>query len=98
MASELAPTLQPFERGFQTFESAYVIDDEPERFGVGPRKPLELVDRELRRLSELSEDDLRAACIALWPRCEHNFRHFLGGGAHRALSKAFREQVLARLP
>jgi hypothetical protein len=53
--------------------------------------------KELRRLCELPEADLAGLCVELWPRCEHNFRHFLGGGAREALSAVFERDVLDQL-
>jgi hypothetical protein len=62
-----------------------------------PRERYRRVLKELRRLSALSPADLQAACVELWPRCEHNLRHLVGGGAREALSAAFETEVLDQL-
>jgi len=62
-----------------------------------PRERFRLLLDEVRRVATLPEADLRQACIELWPRCEHNYRHFLEGGARDRLSEAFQGEVLDRL-
>jgi hypothetical protein len=62
-----------------------------------PRERYRRVLKELRRLSSLTPADLQQLCIELWPRCEHNLRHLVGGGARQALSAAFETEVLDQL-
>ena len=62
-----------------------------------PRERYRRVLKELRRLAALPPAGLQALCLELWPRCEHNLRHFVGGGARQALSAAFERDVLDQL-
>jgi hypothetical protein len=79
--------------GFETFEPALDerYDLEPE-----PRARMRLFLDELLRLGGLSHADLRAMCLELWPRCEHNVMHFWTGARER-LGQAFRTEVLDQL-
>ena len=80
--------------GFETFAPQFneAFDSWP-----WPRERRRLFLDEILRLAQLPPDDLRQACIELWPRCGHNYRHFLEGGARRSLSEAFQREVLNQL-
>jgi hypothetical protein len=79
--------------GFETF--APVFDESCDLHGE-PRARIRTFLAELTRLAALPQAELRDMCIELWPRCEHNYRHFWGAGLER-LAGAFRAEVLDRL-
>ena len=79
--------------GFESFAPQF-----DERFDAWPwpKERMRRFMKEIRRLGSLEPDHLRELCIELWPRCEHNYRHFFGG-AHQRLGEAFRRDVLDQL-
>ena len=80
--------------GFETFAPQFREDFDAWPW---PRERYRRVLKELRRLASLPPEDLQQLCIELWPRCEHNFRHLVGGGARQALAAAFERDVLDQL-
>lgn len=80
--------------GFQTFAPQF---DEAFDSWPWPRERHRRFLKAFLRLAQLAPDDLRQVCIELWPRCEHNYRHYLDGGARRSLSEAFQREVLEQL-
>ena len=79
--------------GFESFAPQF-----DERFDAWPwpKERMRLFLEEIRRLGSLEPGHLRQLCIELWPRCEHNYRHFFGGAPER-LAQAFRRDVLEQL-
>lgn len=57
--------------GFRTF--APLIDETYDEIGDHPAR-LAAVVRELRRLCDLSDDDMHALYVELWPILQHNYR------------------------
>lgn len=79
--------------GFESFAPQF---DENFDAWPWPKERMRRFMKEIRRLGSLEPDHLRDLCIELWPRCEHNYRHFFGG-AHQRLGEAFRRDVLDQL-
>ena len=79
--------------GFETFAPQF---DEGYDAWPWPKERMRRVMKELRRLASLEPDELRELCIALWPRCEHNYRHF-HDGARQRLADEFQAKVLDQL-
>ena len=79
--------------GFETFAPGFdeSYDDQP-----WPKERMRRFIAELMRLSALPEAELAEIGRALWPRSEHNHRHFWGG-AIEALGRAFQAEVLDQL-
>lgn len=82
------------EYGFESFSPLFreSFDTWPH-----PKERFRLFLEELRRLAGVPEDEIRQGCLELWDRCEHNYRHFLGGGARSRLAASFQKDVLEQL-